>query len=843
MKPLFLEICGWGPYAGKNQIDFSKLQGGLFLITGPTGSGKTTVFDALTYALYGEVSGSVRTKESLRSDFASGNEDTYVILEFSHRKEKYRVERHPKYMRVKKRGSGMTVKKEDAVLTLPDGTVKAGTAKVNEELFRILAIDYDQFRQISMLAQGEFQKLLVAKSSERVEIFRSIFHTQIYKKIQALAGEKARTLLGEIREITNRMEEAAKLSEEEDAYKEVRERKDFPAVIKCLEEEYKEKRTLAENAEEESRQKKEAFGAKKQMFEQFQKTAGEIKNLSGQISSLELEAEQLAEERIHIHKQESELDSLKDLMDRKKERLGALKEIQGQLEQIKQLECAYEDTKQKEVQQTDKVQAAVCREWLEAEEQVRCLEEKFQSLSAQFDQAECEYRKAEKSRRKEQDAYMEMQSAFYAGSIGILAEELKEGQPCPVCGSAVHPKPAQVPLAVPDRKQLEEQQDEAKKAEESFHKWYEKMLELKGQRNTAQAEWKRGKENLGREPEYGSFTKEEIRSVKCLSRQEEEERLGDIKEERIRIKSQLKILKKQFETWGGAGSLQEEHEQLFKELQEYESEKEWQAGKSVELEAAISKNRTLLGERRAEFKDRQKKQADLERYELSSGELQRLEEEIQQTEEEREHLAVLVHQRQRALRTLKDKQKKKEKLEETYGIIGDVDRLLSGNNALRLTFEQFVLITYFQDILKAANIRLLKMTGGRYEMFRSETVTDARKKDNLEIEVMDYYTGKRRSVKTLSGGESFKAALCLALGLSDIIKNSAGGIEIEVLFVDEGFGSLDSESLEQAVSSLQELSGSSRMIGIISHVPELSERIEEKIVIRKKNMGSIIEKL
>ena len=200
MKPLFLEISAWGPYAGKNQIDFSKFQGGLFLITGPTGSGKTTIFDALTYALYGEVSGSVRTKESLRSDFASQKEDTYVILEFTHRNEKYRVERHPKYRRAKRKGSGTTVKKEDAVLTLPDGTVKAGTSKVNEELSRILSIDYDQFRQISMLAQGEFQRLLTAKSSDRAEVFRSIFHTQIYKKIQGLAGEKARALLGEIRQ-------------------------------------------------------------------------------------------------------------------------------------------------------------------------------------------------------------------------------------------------------------------------------------------------------------------------------------------------------------------------------------------------------------------------------------------------------------------------------------------------------------------------------------------------------------------------------------------------------------------------------------------------------------------
>lgn len=843
MRPLSLEICGWGPYPEKNRIDFSSLQGGLFLITGPTGSGKTTIFDALTYALYGEVSGSVRTKESLRSDFASRNEDTYVILEFSHRNKKYRVERHPKYMRAKKRGSGMTVKKEDAVLTLPDGTVKAGTSKVNEELYRLLLIDYDQFRQISMLAQGEFQKLLVARSSERVEVFRSIFHTQIYKRIQALAGEKSRTLLNEIRDLTNKMEEAAELSEEEDEYREAREKKDFKAVTVFLEEDYREKKKLAKETEANCRRQRKVYDSNKQIFEQSGKLKQELEGLSDQIGSLEQEKAELLQKRETMSQLKKEIESLKDGMDRKKERLGVLKEMQGRLEQFWQLKTAYEENISKEARQAKQAEAALLQEWLRAEADVRRSGETYENFSKQFEQAECEYREAEECRRKEQEAYMDLQSAYYAGSIGILAKELREGEPCPVCGSLSHPEPALVPPEVPDRQQVERQKEQAEKAEENFRRWYQQMLELKEQKNAAKADWERRQKELGKEPECRLLTKSEVISMEPLSREEEEEKLAKLREEKVKTEGQLRAFGTEFQMSDSAENLQEEYERLEGELKEYERRKEQQEAESVAVWTALSKAHTLLDERRMSFEEKKRQKEDLELNCISEDELSAMEEEIKKSEDERERLAVMIHQRQQALRSLKEKQKKIEKLEETYGIVGDVDRLLKGDNPLRLTFEQFVLITYFQDILKAANIRFLKMTGGRYEMFRSETVTDARKKDNLEIEVMDYYTGRRRSVKTLSGGESFKAALCLALGLSDIIKNSAGGIEIEVLFVDEGFGSLDSESLEQAISSLQELSGASRMIGIISHVPELSERIEQKIVVRRKNIGSIIEKL
>ena len=197
----------------------------------------------------------------------------------------------------------------------------------------------------------------------------------------------------------------------------------------------------------------------------------------------------------------------------------------------------------------------------------------------------------------------------------------------------------------------------------------------------------------------------------------------------------------------------------------------------------------------------------------------------------------------RSLNGIRINRKKAEEIRQEYGIVKDLDDLANGNNARRLVFEQFVLAGYFEQILKAANLRLFKMTDGRYELIRARQVSDGRRKDNLEILVMDYYTGKERSVKTLSGGETFKASLCLALGMSDCIQAENGGLEVETLFIDEGFGALDEESLEQSCMVLQALSGVNRMIGIISHVPELRERIEHQIVIEKKNFGSSVRVL
>ena len=229
---------------------------------------------------------------------------------------------------------------------------------------------------------------------------------------------------------------------------------------------------------------------------------------------------------------------------------------------------------------------------------------------------------------------------------------------------------------------------------------------------------------------------------------------------------------------------------------------------------------------------------DAQRLEVLCQQAKEAREEIRQKLQNAGSLMDAVKETKEALR---DKMQVLEKVEEKYGYVKDLEAMASGKNSANLVFEQYVLAGYFDEILRAANLRFSKMTGGRYEMARMEETLDGRKKDSLEIEVMDYYTGKARPIKTLSGGESFKASLSLALGLSDVIQAMSGGIKVDVLFVDEGFGALDGESLDQACETMQSLVEHNRMIGIISHVQELRERITNQIVVERNSSGSTVK--
>ncbi|MFQ9510810.1 MAG: SbcC/MukB-like Walker B domain-containing protein, partial [Lachnospiraceae bacterium] len=232
-----------------------------------------------------------------------------------------------------------------------------------------------------------------------------------------------------------------------------------------------------------------------------------------------------------------------------------------------------------------------------------------------------------------------------------------------------------------------------------------------------------------------------------------------------------------------------------------------------------------------------------EKFDLSkkAAALKQLQEEMNIIQYQRDQILISVSRNEQAYRSISEKLKQCARLEADYGIIKDLDNAANGNNPRRLTFENYVLAAYFDEILQTANLRLKSMTGGRYQLYRTEMVEDKRTKESLNIEVLDSFTGKRRPVTTLSGGESFKAALSLALGMSDMIQSNIGGIQIDTLFIDEGFGSLDSESLDQAIHTLIELAGKNRFIGIISHVDELKERIDKQLSVSKTNQGSTLK--
>lgn len=816
MRPLRLEFCGLGPFPFANIIDFTKLsKEGLFLISGPTGSGKTTIFDAISYGLFGEVSGSERTKDNLRSDFSLPEHKTYVNLSFIHRNKEYKVERTPSYQRAKLRGEGTTMTKEEATLMMPDGTLVTGFTQVNEAIGEILGIDYSQFKQLSMLAQGEFQKLLVANSSDRVKIFRSIFQTQIYQKIQQLAKEKGRKVYHQLREITTKMEEAGNLTLGMEDYEIAKERHDFVKMMELLSADIE---TLSSQIEKESKELKQKRKVQIEETSQFDR----VKKQKEEQEQIKRELKILMEQKVRLEdmlkkdvEKKEKLEAYKEERDEKEQQRIRFQEIREKVVQCKAVE--------KELKEAKAEEASLCME-LEV-----AIYQEYTTLEQQIEAKKSEYRKKEEAWKKEKETWIQLQSEYFAANVGMLAASLEVGKPCPVCGSVEHPKVATSKESAVTKEDVKHQENRANQAEIKYRDIYQKLMELTE------------KIKVMAKPELQQISEEKALSMHVASKEEIQKNLLEIQGNIKSIEGQGKTLKEQLKDIPDFEELERQYEALVFYVTSYDKEYK-------NNQEDYQKHQVEVSNCEVRIEELEKQREKIEHLEMTEEQLFAMEQSLRENqnqitllEEEIQQLRIRHHAEETAQESLKEKQKEKAKLESIYGIVGDVERILNGDNHLRLTFEQYVLITYFNDILQAANGRLLKMTNGRYEMYRQEGVLDGRKKDNLEIQVLDYYTGKRRSIKTLSGGESFKAALCLALGLSDIVQNNVGGIEIDILFVDEGFGSLDQESLDQAVEVLMELASGNRMIGIISHVSELKGRIEQQIQVEKRNNGSWVE--
>lgn len=714
MRPLKLRMSAWGPYKEETEIDFEKVtRGGLYLISGPTGAGKTTIFDAIAFALYGNVSGSIREKDSLRSDFALTDTKTFVELTFSHRAKVYRVYRTPRYERPKKRGDGFIREPETAMLILEDGRALEGSTEVGQKLNELLGLSYQQFRQLSMIAQGEFMQLLTASSKERTEILRSVFGTDICERFQQILTGKAKKIYQEIQEQKHRLEEASALAGITDSSW-----KDFS---------YEKRMQFLESSREETVKQKKALEKEwKETEETLQKILLQTEE-GRRINQKFREREKLTGKEEELKKQEPEIAALKK-------------------------ELSY------------RAKAVYVRRYREAQ---RALE-KAQKL----------YLEVDGQRKQKKLQYEQMEELYRRASAGLLAQNLKEGEACPVCGSRNHPCLASVPHKVPTEAQLKENRKQVEILTQKTMEAHEKSVAC-----------------------YTAF------QFAC------EERKREVPEfEQAEIKDLLLALSEEPE----AGQKRKEQK-----IQRFEKEWESLALEQRRLEQELAGKQPVL----LEELESQEKRAKLRRTELLRA---------------REQCAAAEQRYDRALASIRERLGRKEELEAQYGKLADIEKAAKGQNQLHLVFEQFVLSGYFESILGAANQRLRCMSAGRYELFKTERVTDARTKESMEIQVMDYYTGKYRSAKTLSGGEAFKAALSLALGMADVIQAYAGGVEIEALFIDEGFGSLDAQSLEQALDALQMLVTEQRSIGIISHVEELKERIEHQILVKQTNTGSYI---
>ncbi len=1107
MKPKKLTISAFGPYAERMELDFTQLGGGgLYLITGDTGAGKTTIFDAITFALYGEASGEVRKGEMFRSKYAAPETRTFVELTFTYRGKDYTVKRNPEYERPKERGQGTTKEKANAELIFPDERQPVTkSTEVTRAVTELLGLDQRQFRQIAMIAQGDFQKLLLAGTADRSEIFRKMFHTEIYQELQnrlrdaakerwKTYDEKKRSILQDLDRIVCPegavfQKELARLKKEKFDGQVMR-GMELLALCTAMDEERlsemneerqalgtqieQENRLLGKVKESRKRQEEKAQkekeleelipqeAEKRQNREQADKEASVCKELEAQIrveqESLELLRKMRLEKEDLLKKQEElqtagkEKELLKAEQEQAKERLTTQKKQEETLSgtemllaRVEQKEtqvqerlntiAAYRDAVQTAAEKTAKLTEELQKlqkqetdlssrmettaERLAQREDAALQEEKCSQARMEFsklltkwtmarkarEEKQAAYRKGVETRDRVRETYQEMEQLFLDAQAGILAENLTEGIPCPVCGAVHHPSPAKKADHAPDKETLDRKKEElqkqnemtaalseaagtcirqadearkeliqriaqraavaagADKKNESSGTEQERLAQL-SEELFAQAAREKEKQ-LAAEEEYRKTRWEEYAAYEKQQQKEQKQReqlkrvmaekqaeLGRLDGERQTFSGQLKqkmeeILKNvagdqktdtdelqnarnRMELLQQAQEKEEQLQQLVLAAEDCEShleqeksqillhkkdllakQKEWKALKQTiqtgteqaeQREKAVHEKELLetrlremektllekIGEKEAllDGKDEMQLRTNISDWSAKKEQLEQAQNQAKKAFDEiwnrltevraalaairsleetaeaenvlpsetelQEKITELTEQKQKldqkysdqyhaantnrtTYEAVQNQQSQMQAVEEEYKWVRALSDtacgFLSGKQKIEL--ETYVQMAYFDRILRKANLRFLTMSGGQYELKRQENIENRKEKAGLDLNVIDHYNGTERSVRTLSGGESFQASLSLALGLSDEIQSYAGGIQLDAMFVDEGFGSLDEESLNQAVKALEGLADGNCMVGIISHVPELKERIEKKIVVTK----------
>lgn len=916
MKPILLVMSAFGPYLNETTIDFRKLGSkGLYLITGETGAGKTTIFDAVTYALYGKPSGNVRNEKMLRSKFATPNQKTYVELTFEYKGQEYCIRRNPEYERNSLRGDGTTLEKPSAELRYPDGRIVNKTEEVNTAIEEILGLNRSQFSQIVMIAQGDFQTLLTADTNKRKAILERLFNTAAFTLIQKKINEDANALFGEIKDLRKSINQYIKdIADDDVKYADYINDDNSLAVPLC---DIMQK--LSDSIEHDEQKKIALTDELKQCEKSLETISAEIEKAETQQSNEEklgerektLKAEQEKRDRANkelnkanknkkatedisrkIGKIESELadyterDNISNSFSDAKKKLESatekLKELKGKEKEISDFlkscksELAELDGIEDKLAQIEVALINTKNRIKDLNELAKCVN-KIKKENTALADAQEEYKDKQAAAADAKNDYNEKNRAFLDGQAGILAEALDDGCPCPVCGSVCHPSKAHRPESVPTEAELNEYKNAVDKAsgeektasekahiiletiknlEEQFKENSEKLMEFVPDKENAEtviADEIQKTEKAEKDFEAKlSDTKEKAKRKKELSQKKEfrEKELADIitakstcESEKTESETTIKNLTGRLNTLNGKLTYKsrEEAEKAQAELKE-EAEKIQQSIDSAqeifdEIDKKVSEYEGAIKTLKEALKD--KIELDLVKAKQQQADLQEQKNNISDENGTRTKVITRLSSNQNILKKITDFQKKLEKKEAEFTWLNELNKTAAGqmNGKEKFQFDTWVQMYFFDRIIDRANIRFSDMTDGRYELARQETAENNRSQTGLDLDVIDNRNGTRRSVKTLSGGESFKASLSLALGLSDEIQNNMGGVQLDTLFVDEGFGSLDDESLEQAMRVLVSLADGNRLVGIISHVTALKERIDKKIVVTKNYTG------
>lgn len=985
MKPLLLTMTAFGPYAGTQTLDFSELNaGGIFLISGPTGAGKSSIFDAISFALYGAAGSDQRDNLGLRSQYAPPEAVCQVDYAFLLRGEKYRVLRRPAQTRQGRQGKDVSIA-EKAELTLPDGKIVTGVRSVDGELIRLLGLDRTQFKQTVMLAQGEFRRLLDASSKEKQEIFRHLFNTGQYNAIANQLERQAKLLEQQSRELSAALDQLFRAAQLPNRLEGI------PIAKQLREQNHIDGKALTEMAKQ-----AEALRAQR---DKVRPEEGEA--LNRQLDTLEREQKALEA----LHKQRAEMEALSHELNRYRatsdlraagrslsQGTEALSQARKQLDQAERERSAVQQALSDFLPKLDqlplwqKEQERLGRSAAAAEEQLASAlrreeaEKAFSASSAELERAarqvevltllscRAEYLQQEKELgegaalwkqtiaqqqrvlkltvqyREQRRQFSAAQNAFLDGQASFMAETLREGLPCPVCGSLTHPNPARSSGEVPSQKRVKELerqmnntmalgQEEAQRLSallSDFGLRYGEALSLalplerkgltedflsqvsseiaKRQKNARLSREPQearllelGAEKLLADPRYSG--REEVnRLLQGISAKQEQlaQSQAEQREQLARITQELAgqpLSSRQLQQ--SLKQMREQNQLLSRQIQDarIQHERLIQQVQSADKIIGNSRERFQLAQGQAEalrqsfcqllkkhgypdenaFRDEsaqlsaqrmERLAKDLEQYQKdlnsTAGRVEALEAQLQGRERvdaaalrkaaqeldqrigELERQRADCQSRQKLNTSLLDQiagaEEAQKKLQADYGDLGELARITSGNNAQKLSFERFVLASYFESVVKMANLRLMGMTEGRYSLSRSDDVEKHGRASGLDLTVYDAHTGKERHVSTLSGGESFQAALALALGLADVAGMFSGGVSMDAIFIDEGFGALDPVTLERAVSVLTALAGDGkgRTVGVISHVESLKEHIRKKIIVTPGMKGSTV---
>ena len=1077
---------------GQNWILTKLGSGGLYLITGDTGAGKTTIFDAITFALYGEASGEIRTGEMFRSKYAAPEVRTFVELTFAHQGKDYTVKRNPEYDCAEGARPGYDDRERaNAELIFPDGRQPVTkSTEVTKAITELLRLDQKQFRQIAMIAQGDFQKLLLAETADRSEIFRKMFHTEIYQELQKrlrdTANERWKTYDEKRRSILQYLDnivcpEDAVFKEEFAQLKKAnfdgQVMRGMELLARCIEMDQKSLSDLEQErkaVETEMEQKTQLLGKVKESQKRREEKAQKEKELAGLVPE-EAEKQQKSERadreasickelEEQIRAEQESLELLKKMKQEQAELLEKQKELQTAAEEKERLKAEQEQAKaqllekrkrEEDLSGVDAVLARVQQNEMRAQEQIMAIrgcrekvqesekktgllaaelegltqqdtelasrmeattaflkerqdaafaEEEYRRARTEFSQLLRKWTAAQKEWKEKQEAYrksleirndvretcQELEQLFLDAQAGILAENLTEGTPCPVCGSVHHPVLARKAEHAPDKETLDQQKEKLQKQNEVTAALSEAAGNCKRQAETAREELT---QRIARGTAAPAGTTEALADQECKKEQErlaqlseeqfaqaadetekqlaaEENRQKTRREEYAAYEKRQQQEQKQWENLkqvmaekqAELGRLDGEKQTLLDQLKQkmedaqkaiweevdteeqpavvaaaycekrleekknriifykermLERQSEWKALKQMipaETERAEQREKAIHEKELLEAKGKEAEKALLEKigekeekldgkdetqlrtnisvwsakkeqleqaqkkakeaYETvkerltevraaletirsleENGEKDQalpseteLQEKIAELTEQKQHLEQKCNEQYHAANTnrktyenVQNQQNQMQALEEEYKWVRALSDTACGvmSQKLKIELETYVQMTYFDQILRKANLRFMTMSDGQYELKRQEAGSgkNLKVKTGLDLNVIDHYNGTERSVRTLSGGESFQASLSLALGLSDEIQSHAGGIQLDAMFVDEGFGSLDEESLNQAVKALEGLAGGNCMVGIISHVPELKERIERKIVVMKSRSG------